>query len=292
MTSPTHARQVSGKGRWYFHPSTGEQWPSVTNVIDLGVSKPALVPWAAKITEIKARDSVPRYVYLSRRKPCAATRVADRCGDCIDCLSRQVRAEVKIAKDMAADLGSRIHAIVEARVTGVTVPDDPEAEPYVEQALAFFDDAGVDIATDVEAAEATIINRTYGYAGTGDLWLRLKVGAQRRQRLLLVDYKTSATRPVDSTYPEYGMQLAALARGEVLLLDDGTEVPAPGPIEGAAVLNLRAKSYALIPFPDLDKAFVGFLGCLATATYLHSQHGIKPQPLDLARAVTSTRKAS
>lgn len=292
MTSPTYARPVPGKGRWYFHPETGEQWPSVTNVIDLGVAKPALVPWAAKITEIKARDNMPRYVALSRKRPCAATKVADRCGACIDCLSREIRAEVRIAKDMAADLGSRIHALVEARVLGKPMPDDPEAEPYVEQALRFFDDAGVDVTSDVEAAEATVINRTHGYAGTGDLWLRLKVGRQRKARLLIVDYKTSATRPVDSTYPEYGMQLAALAHGETLLLDNGQEVPAPGPIEGAAVLNLRASSYALIPFTDVDAAFAGFLGCLATAAYLYSQHGVKPQPLVLDTPVTSTRKAS
>lgn len=278
MTEPKYAKNVPGVGRWYFHPETGEKWPSITNVLDTAVAKPALVPWAAKVTEVKARDSLPRYVAYSRKEPCGATRVKDRCGRCIDCLSVEVRAEVKIAKDMAADLGTRIHAMAEAHAKGQPLPDDPEVKPYFEQVLRFFDDYGIDLGNDVEAAEATVINRTHGYAGTGDLWPWLRIGRQRKRRLVVVDYKSSATRDVMSTYPEYGMQLAALARGETLLLDDGTEVDCPRP-EAAAVLNLRTNGYALIPFPpDIDAAFEGFLGCLKAASYLHSQHGYKPQP--------------
>lgn len=277
MTQPRHAKNLPGLGRWYLHPQTGEKWPSVTNVLDLAVAKPALVPWAAKVTEIKARDSLPRYVAYSRRDTCGATRVKDRCGKCIDCLSKEVRAEVKIAKDMAADLGTRIHAMAEAHAKGQPLPDDPECQPYFVQVLRFFDDYGIDLDRDVEAAEATIINRTHGYAGTGDLWPWLRIGRQRKRRLVLVDYKSSATRDVMSVYPEYGMQLAALAHGETLLLDNGEEVPCPKP-EAAAVLNLRTDGYALIPYPrDLAAAFNGFLGCLHTATYLYGEHGYKPE---------------
>jgi hypothetical protein len=283
MTDPRHAYNRPGEGRWYRHPITGEEWPSVTNVLDVCVAKPALVPWAAKITAEKAWLELPRMVALSRAPStkCADKRVADRCGECRFCLTAELKAEVKIAKDMAADLGSRIHAHLDARAKGAPSPDDPEVVPFVEQALRFFADFGIDLDKHVEAAEATVVNRTVGYAGTGDLWAKVKVGG--RWKLLLIDYKSSSTRAVDSVFTENGMQLAALARGEVLLLDNGDEVEPPGPIHGTAVLNLRKGGYALIPMPpnrgDLDAAFDAFCGALKEAVYIHSQHGSKPEPM-------------
>lgn len=268
MTDPKHAQPVPGKGRWYFHPTSGESWPSITNVLDVSVSKPALVPWAAKITAQKAWDSLPRMVATARKK-------GER-----DALTREIKSEVKIAKDMAADLGSRVHAWAEAHATGAPIPEDPEVEPFAQQLLMFFDAFGVDVDKDIEAAEATVINRKYGYAGTGDLWVWLTLDGKRR--LYVVDYKTSSTRPANSVYPEHGMQTAAIAKGESLLLDNGEEVPAPGPIAGAFILNLRVDDYALIPMPiagTLNDAFTAFTGALKNASYLHTCYGAKPKPV-------------
>ena len=268
MTDPTHASKVPGRGRYYFHPKTDEQWPSITNVLDTSVSKPALVPWAAKITAEKAWKVLPRMVNASRS---AAAR---------DELSKEIKAEARIAKDMAADLGSRVHAAVEAHVLGKPMPDDPEAQPFIDQALRFYSEFGVDLERDIEAAEATVINRRVGYAGTGDLWIWLTIDGTRR--LWVVDYKTSSTRPAASTYPEQGMQLAAIAKAETVLLDDGSEVPPPGPIYATAILNLRVKDYAFIPMPhdgDVNAAFNAFKGALTNTKYLHSMYGSKPVPL-------------
>ena len=49
MTSPRHAESTA-KGRYYTHPVTGQRLVSVTNAISVGMAKPALVPWAAKVT--------------------------------------------------------------------------------------------------------------------------------------------------------------------------------------------------------------------------------------------------
>jgi hypothetical protein len=284
MTSPKYAAQVPGKGRWYTHPETGETWPSITNILDVAVSKPALVPWAAKVTATKAWDELPRMVALSRsRQVCSPKRAADRCGKCRDCLDREIKGEHKFAKDVAADLGSRVHALAEAYVLGKPTAADAEAEPFVEQLLRFYVDWGVNLETDIEAAECTVINRRHGYAGTGDVFMWLPVGPGGARRLLVVDYKTSSTRPVTSVYPEHGMQTAALAKAETVLLDDGTEIPMPKPITGTAILNLRADSYALVPMPlagTVTDAFVAFCGALKTATYLHSCYGVKPQPIE------------
>lgn len=280
MTNPKFAEHLPGKGRWYAHPETGETWPSVTNVLDTGVAKQALVPWAAKATAAKAWDSLPQMVAAYRIPQCKARKVEDKCGRCADCLNRALKGEHKLIRDTAADLGTRIHNMADAHAKGQPLPDDPEALPFFQQVLRFFDDWGVDIDRDIVAAEATVINRQVGYAGTGDLWVWLNLADERR--LILVDYKSSSTRPVDSVYLENGMQLAALAHGETVLLDDGTEEPCPGPIHGAAVLNLRIDDYALIPMPydgDLDAAFAAFQGALATALYVHGRYGEKPRPM-------------
>ena len=292
MTDPKFASNVPGKGRWYTHPVTGEQWPSVTNVLDVAVSKPALVGWAAKITELKAWDVLPRMVALSRSSSdCKAPRVDQRCGKCRTCLTREIRAEVRVAKESAADLGTRVHALAEAHMLDKPVWDDDEAQPFVDQALRFYREWGITLA-DVEAAEMTIVNRTIGYAGTLDLLVWLDLGHGRK--LTVVDYKSSLTRPVDSVYPENGMQVAALAHGETALMDDGTEVDMPGPIEQAVIVNLRTDDYAVMPMPvagTLDDAYQAFVGALADATYLHSCYSAKPQPLN-PPTKTRTRKAA
>lgn len=279
MTDPINARSLPGIGRYYQHPKTGELWPSVTNVIGTGVNKPTLVPWAAKVTAEAAARQAPRLAAAMRHRPCRARRPADRCGVCTDCIVREIKGEHKVLKEQAAGLGSRIHALTEAAVLGKPGPDDPEAEPFVEQALQFYSDFGVDIEHDVEAAEATVINRTAGYAGTLDVLVWLDMGDGRQ--LTVLDYKTSTTRPADSVYPEYGLQVAALAAAEQVLLPDGSEEPLPRPRQ-TAILNLRADRYALMPMPThgtLDGAYQAFLGCLATTRWMHADRDAeKPVP--------------
>lgn len=272
MTDPTFAGTMPGRGRYYFHPNGQEQWPSVTNVLDTSISKPALVPWAAKITAQKAWQVLPQMVKASRSLEARET------------LTKEIKGEVRIAKDMAADLGSRVHALAEAYVLGKPMGEDPEAQPFVDQVLRFYSDFGINPERDIEAAEATVINRRVGYAGTGDLWVWLNLDGTRR--LWLIDYKTSLTRAVNSVYPEYGMQLAAIAKADTFLLDDGTEVPAPGPIHGTAILNLRTKDYGLWRMPydgDVNAAFNAFKGALTNTKYLHSLYGAKPVPVSASR---------
>lgn len=269
MTNPEHAH-ATDNGRYYVHPVTGESWPSITNVLDTAVNKKALVPWAARVTaEHILRDKLPYYVRMSRTD--------------LDGAVKEAKKQVTYVRDTAADLGSRVHAHAEAHVLGTAAEHDPEVEPFTHQLLKFFDHFGIDITQDVLAAEATVINRTYGYAGTGDLWLNLRVDPRTREPsreyyLWLVDYKTSVTKPVSITYPEQGLQLAALAHAETILLPDGTEIPPPAPIQGTAVVNIRPSSYALVPLPsDVEAAFEAFVHAVGETKYFHGLKD-KPQP--------------
>lgn len=294
MTDPTHALHIPGKGRHYRHPATDEQWPSVTNVLDFAVAKHNLVPWAAKITAEKAWDELPRMVALSRRadQGCAKKRASDRCRNCAFCLLAEIKAEIKVVRDTAAELGTRVHAQAEAMVLGKPIAADAEAAPFVNQLLRFWTDFGVNIATDFESVEATVINRTIGYAGTLDCLMWLTIDGRRQ--LVLIDYKSSSTRPAASVYPENGMQVAALAHAESVLFDDGTEQPMPGPIAACFILNLRTDDYALMPMPvagTLGDAFTAFCGALADAKYLIDCYGVKPVPVAPPTKTTKGRAA-
>lgn len=268
MTAPINACNNPGRGRWYRHPVSGEEWPSVTNILGVSVAKPALVSAATKITAEKAWQMLPQMV--------AAARKPSQQED----LTREIKAEASARWGSAADLGTRIHKRIESRVLGSPFGDDQEIEPFVDQAFQFFADFGIEPATDIEASEATVVNRTVGYAGTGDLWVWLR--HDDRRELWLIDFKSSTTRPATSVFPEMGMQVAALAHGEVLLLDDGTEIEPPGPVTKAGILNLRGDRYALMPMPlagTLDDAYAAFCGARTNAVYLHSTYGAKPKPL-------------
>lgn len=268
MSKPKYAVATDDKGRHYVHPTSGEMWPSVTNILDVAVAKPALTGWAAKITAENFWTRLPDAVNASMNGTSAR-----------DTLLREIKGQIKVVRESAAGLGTRVHDHAECIALGKTPPDDPEVAPYAEQLARFFRDFNVDLTKHVHAAEATIINRTVGYAGTADVWVELPVSpagewTPRKRWLYLCDYKSSAGRPVDSTYPEQGCQLAALSMAESLLLDDGTEVDPPGPILATAIINLRTNDYAFIPMPaDRDAAFKAFKGAAAMTKYMHSLSG-------------------
>lgn len=266
MTSPKHAHDTT-RGRYYQHPVTGDQLVSVTNVLGTCVAKQALVPWAAKVAAEYAIDNLPTIVRRLRTDDPEQVRKA-------------ISSQVTVARDKAADLGTRVHAHAEAHILGTRVPDeDPEVEPYVGQYLQFINDWGIDIERDVEATEITVADPTKGYAGTADLRVRLPLDGFADGKVnhtgddrhpWLVDFKSSATRPRGSGYPEYVLQLAALRYAKELWLPDDT-VQRLQPVAGAAVLNLRTNSYALIPVDAGPPAHRAFCALLEGAKWLHGR---------------------
>lgn len=266
MTDPHWARATE-HGRYYEDPADGDLLPSVTNVLSTCVAKPALQPWAAKITAewaVDHIDEIRAHVSGSR----AATIAA-------------MAGEHVAITEHAADLGTRVHAATEADVLGAPIPDDPEVVPFLRQFRKWCASWGVDYDRDVDAAEFTTINRTVGYAGTGDLLVRLPTGLRGRRQRWLVDYKSSTTRPASSVYPEYELQLVALRNGELVLLRDGSEHPLPR-IDRVAILNLRKGSHALVPMTADAAAFEAFSSLVPAARWLHdaaTTHPVlKPPP--------------
>lgn len=264
MTSPRHA-EATAQGRYYTRPGTGEKLVSVTNVLSVGCAKPALVPWAAKVAAEYAIEHLPQIVTQSR---------TDRDG-----AIRSIKGQVTVARDKAADLGTRIHALAEAHLTGRPTAPDEEAAPYIKQYEAFLADFEVDIERDVEAAELTVAHPAHGYAGTLDLLIRLPLdgytqGAVKRlpdgqRALFLVDLKTSATRPAASVYGEYALQLTALRNAVECWTPGDIIEPMPRGIVGCAVLNLRKNTYELVPLPSGNEESSAWRGCLALTKWMH-----------------------
>lgn len=289
MTNPFHAFEIKGKGRYYH--ACGPTCPipegvdliSVTNAQSV-VAKPALVPAAVKVTAEKSWDVVPRMVAMLRQNPngpngCERRRVTDRCGQCRFCLTAEIKAEHRNQWDAAADFGSLVHTYAYSHVIGKPMPYDPDVHPFMAQYLQFLTAWDIDLDKHVEAAETTIMSLRHGYAGTGDIWLWLPTGKAGKRELHLVDIKTSRKAPVNRVYPDQVLQLAGLRFAEQAILPDDTAVDVPK-FAGAALLNLRADSHALIPLPadrDAHKAFVNAVGL---QTFFHAQDTKAWTPLD------------
>lgn len=256
MTAPTQARETDN-GRYYTDPSPafdGALYPSVTNVLSVGVNKPALVPWATKITAEYAFDHLLDLM---------AEAVVDR-----PTALKRLKAQVRAVKDDAADLGSRVHAAAERHNLGLPMDAEPDVEAFTRQYLAWLESWGVDLEADMEASEASVVHRGIGYAGTFDLLVWLRSGIERARELWLIDFKTSSKRPVTSIYEEHVLQLAALRHAKTVWLPGGGEARMPM-ADRCAVLNLRRGTHALLEVPADRDAFVAFQGALATTRFIH-----------------------
>lgn len=275
MTNPRLARDTE-RGRYYDDPAGGPALVSVTNVLDTAVNKRALIPWAVKLTVEHVLDNL--------------YDVQTRIDDDRPALTRDIKAVHREVKENAADLGDRIHSAAEAWILGAPVPADPEVAPYLLQLKIWLAAWDVDLAEHVEATEITVFHRRLGYAGTADLMIWLPTGPGGRLELWLIDFKTSATRSAKSVYPENTLQLAALRYAETVLLPDDTEQPMPA-IARAGVLNLRARSHALVEMPAGRDAHRAFRGLLEGTRWLHAAPTSYPA-LSAPAVVPTPRKAA
>jgi hypothetical protein len=265
VTTPSQARKTSDDGpRVYAWPPTPPhnlEVISVTSATKLGLPKPYLIGWAAKVSAEFAVDNLE-----------AVKALVD---------TKQKRAAVDLIKgarnrDMGnkADRGTLVHAAVEAYVDGkpLTEADIEErleaarVDPALAKAtygmaqgvLAYLQDTEPEIVW----SEATVYSRTYEYAGTADLIGRAHVGGSRQPAVL--DVKTSK-----SIYDEVAIQLTAYARADFVGLDDGTEVPlfpdGEVPEYGIAIRPMANGSYETGTFALNDDVFRLFMSCLQTA---------------------------
>lgn len=199
-----------GPGRYLLD---GARVPSVTTVLQT-LAKPALVPWAAKLTATLAVDSLDSWQSMSR-------------DDAISFLKNAPHRD----RSRAALRGTDIHRHAEALVNGHAddVPD--ELIPYVESCARFLD------SWDIEPLliETPVFSRTHGYAGEPDLF----AVSDRFGEPWLFDYKTGS-----GIYAETALQLTAYRCADFYVDEHDDEIPVPD-VVGCAAVHLREGGYSI-----------------------------------------------
>lgn len=168
MAPPSTAAQ-SPSWRDRFYTIEGQRLPSVTTVLDI-IAKPALGPWYAKeerrhfeaaMLEVLARPGArdPEYVLAAVADAVTGVKAADR------------------EKQKAAAIGTAVHAGIEWELRR-QLGEDPGPDPRLPEAAAWAVESWKDWARSVHleplAIERTVYCLACGYAGTLDLYARVK----------------------------------------------------------------------------------------------------------------------
>lgn len=209
----------------------GDEYWSVTTIINGGLPKPVLVNWAKKFVATYAWENFDTLASMH-----AAGDEDGAIGWLKDSPWR--------SRDKAADLGSVVHASCEAVALGKPVPPWPKhAQPRMDGFKAFL----TENEPDFHNVEASVFNRSELYAGTLDAIATI---AGRRY---LLDTKTGK-----GVYPEVSLQLAAYRFAEFIGGADGAEVPMPA-VDACAVLHLpEVGGYELIEVRADEQVFRTF----------------------------------
>jgi hypothetical protein len=192
-TIPT-SRSLNGSwDRSRFYRIEGSDLPSVTTVLEV-IAKPALGPWYAKeerryfetaMLEVLSRPGArdPEYVLAAVAEAVTGVKAADK------------------EKQRAAMIGTAVHAGIEWHLRRA-LGDDAGPEPRLPDAAAWAVESWKDWAASVKleplAIERTIYCLECGYAGTLDLYARVK-GVPS-----VLDWKTGR-----AIYPEAFLQNVA-----------------------------------------------------------------------------------
>lgn len=239
--------------KWPPQPPYELEVVGVTSIISNGIPKPFLEGWAAKMT---AECAVDKYALLGQMIEGDSERAA------IDWLKNARYRD----RDTKANRGTIVHAAIESYLNGkpmskadleerlaedrIPRPRWKGAAGMVAAAMEFL----FEMEPEVLHSEATVYSRHYGYAGTTDLFARMRIG--RSKRPVVIDFKTSK-----KIYDETSLQLCAYSRADFIGLNDGTEVPMPkGDIrDGIAVRLMPSGKFEPVAFSLTDELFDVFI---------------------------------
>lgn len=161
--------------------------PGVTSILNV-INKPALVPWAAKLT------AETYSTLVSKKLAAGALLPADLPG-----IEKESKGAHRAVAKEAAGIGTIVHEWAEQYSQGniQVMPENPAAAKAVEGFIGWLNDNKVAF----KHTEVRVYSRQMAYAGTFDFM------AVVNGELVLGDYKTSS-----GIYPEHHLQTAAYAR--------------------------------------------------------------------------------
>lgn len=214
-----------------------EKYHSVTT-INNAIGKPFLVNWAARET---AKYAVVNFRQLGvLLEPNSEGEVDDSAA--IDWLKGAPYRET----ERAANVGTEIHAAIEAHVLGKPRPAVAlPLQPHMDGFYAFLDQ--YEPTFELGLAEASVFNRSQRYAGTLDA-----IGSIDGRRLIF-DWKSGK-----NVYPEVALQLAAYRHAEFVGMPDGSELPMPQ-VDGGACLHIpKTGDWKLLDVECGEEIFTAF----------------------------------
>lgn len=230
-------RRNHGKGHSYWCGKV--RYPGVTTALDV-LNKPAIAPWVGR--------TIAERLYDMDERDRAALFSLPR-DSAVSAIKRLPWAE----RDEAADRGTEVHEHAENIVNGRPSEVPEPLVPYVQSTVKAINDWQIRPVL----TEAVVASRRWQYAGTLDLVADMKDG-----RRLLLDWKTTRS----GIFPEVALQLAAYRYAEVVVMPDGTELPATElQVDGCAAVWIRPDGYDLVPVEAGEAQYQAFLHVL----YLH-----------------------
>jgi hypothetical protein len=239
-------RALTGKDRRFYERQVEElneahEWTSkierawsVTTLLQ-GEPKPALPYWSVKEGANFAVDNIAEIASLAKTDRDAA----------VDLIKRAPWRK----RDKAADIGSTLHHVIEARTLG----SDPNVPADVESYIKQFDDWCSVYEPEWEALEVVIWHPDESYAGRLDAIAKL--GRLDGKRYLL-DWKSGS-----GTYPSHALQANLYARAPIIF-DDRAGVESPMPdIDGAAIVRIGPEGWTFTEVNLSDDIYRAGLYC-------------------------------
>lgn len=237
MTSPKLSVTQPDGSRLYVHPVTDEKAPSVTTIMKEGIAKPFLTKAATGLSGKYAAENWDELHQMPSWERVEMIRYA---------------SEREWGK--ARDMGTAVHAAIEAWQKGEPHPASKETAPYLNSFISFMMDKQPEFLEN----EVTVWSRKHCYAGTFD-WM-----ARMNGHLYLGDTKTGKR-----VREEVGLQLAALAHADFILRDDGTEEPVDFSHAVLAALHIRPRSWHLYEIDKDEENWAAFLACRELYSWIH-----------------------
>lgn len=233
MTAPKLSVETAN-GRYYYHPRKPNQVPSITNIKKVR-NVPAINGWKVNTTARYAADNLEMLTPLPPYE------------------RYQLIKSAPYRPSQSGDIGDTVHDWIDRTVKGFEIPEDelqaaiPAARNTFKTFLAFRRYHLYQPMV-LNQAEFTVWSDTHGYAGTADL--DISIGDWR----VLIDNKTG-----NDAYWDTALQIAALAKADFIVSEDGSEQPIPA-YDRFAILHLRPTYFRLIPVHHIDECFEAFLG--------------------------------
>jgi len=210
-------------------------FPSVTGATGVIDKSRPLIYWAVGLTKDYLMGNLQ-------------TLIDDTKGDKIATLIEEAAKQHSIKKQQAADVGTQVHAWVEAFIKAKSKKDWPEIpkEPQVFNGVTAFLKWVDEYEVEFKSSEKLLYSKKYKYAGIMDAEAIIK------RKFCVIDFKTSK-----AIYPEMRFQVAAYQAA----VEEETEKEYSGN-KWLARFDKETGEFEAHEFAEQDKDFKAFLAAL------------------------------